>query len=232
MKNLKKLGLMLMMVAAIFTLVGCSRSSISSLADTFEEKGYHMYEYKNYIAANFKLDSYLKDGETTTSDEETTDTGSTTIDRISDNLMLIPVDYMSLELRAFILHQHEIVDESALEKLTIDTYPELSKITDLNYNVYVFADYEVVDLDDNQTHTLSKTAVVIEFASQEYLREVLDVSTTMNDLFDSYESKLGKDIDIEDHINGNLLLLFPDSEDRLDFYDEIVGIFSQVEIEE
>jgi hypothetical protein len=228
MRNIKKVLFLLVLVAGIFTLAGCSNSAINGLAENFEEENYNMYEYKNYIAANFNLDTYLSDEEATDEDSED---GATTVDRVSTNQMFIPVDHMSLELRAYILDQYDIQDASALEEITIDDYPELSVIDDLNYDVYVFANYVQVELTNESLLTISRTVVVIEFPSEDYLREVLEVSTVLEELFASYEDKLGIEIDVEDHVNGRMLMLAPNNVDRLDYYNQYVEIFNRSESE-
>ena len=228
MRNIKKVLFLLVLVAGIFTLAGCSNSAINGLAENFEEENYNMYEYKNYIAANFNLDTYLSDEEATDEDSED---GATTVDRVSTNQMFIPVDHMSLELRAYILDQYDIQDASALEEITIDDYPELSVIDDLNYDVYVFANYVQVELTNESLLTISRTVVVIEFPSEDYLKEVLEVSTVLEALFASYEDKLGIEIDVEDHINGRMLMLAPNNVDRLDYYNQYVDIFNRSESE-
>jgi hypothetical protein len=228
MRNIKKVLFLLVLVAGIFTLAGCSNSAINGLAENFEEENYNMYEYKNYIAANFNLDTYLSDEEATDEDSED---GATTVDRVSTNQMFIPVDHMSLELRAYILDGYDIQDASALEEITIDDYPELSVIDDLNYDVYVFANYVQVELTNESLLTISRTVVVIEFPSEDYLREVLEVSTVLEALFASYEDKLGIEIDVEDHVNGRMLMLAPNNVDRLDYYNQYVEIFNRSESE-
>jgi|GEM_PF-2163585 len=209
MRKFRKLFLVLVMVVLALTLTACSGSQINNVQEDFNEAEYKMYEYKNYIAANFDLEKIIQfnDPEATVDDQEQ-------VDRVSQNAMFIPVDYMSLELRAYILNQHDIDDDNALNYVTIEEYATLDVIDDLTYNVYVFAYY-----DDTVEPQINKTAVVIEFESEEYLQEVLDVSTVIQSRLDGR--------DIEDHINGSLLLLVRTD----DFYDEIVEIFNQSETE-
>lgn len=226
MRNIKKVFLAVMLMIAIFTLVGCSNSMISGLEKDFDEKNYSMYEYKNYIAANFDLDKYLND-DTTEDDDD--DSGSSTVDRVSTNQMFIPVDHLSLELRAYILDQYDIQDDSALDEITIDEYPELSTIKDLNYDVYVFSNFVEIEYQDGSEQTISRTVVVIDFPSEAYLREVIEVSDVLAELIASYEEKLGDEIDIEDHINGRMLMLIPNNDARLEYYDQYVEIFNKSE---
>ncbi|HKL47072.1 MAG TPA: hypothetical protein VJ878_00250 [Candidatus Izemoplasmatales bacterium] len=212
MKNLKKVLLSMMIFVAVFAVAACSGGDIGRVHDDFIDAGYNSYEPKNYIPRNFDLDKYLGD---TTSTEDDDDEESS--DVISTNAALLPVDRMSLELRALILNQHDIVDEAFEDEtgLTIDTTIELDTIEDLNYNVYMYGDF--VEINDEDVD--SKTAVIIEFPSEAYAREVLEVSQIIQDQLDGFDK--------EDHINGGLLLLIPEA--RMAFYDEIVEIFNKSE---
>jgi hypothetical protein len=213
MKNFKKLFLAVVMFVAVFAVAACSGGEIDRVHEDFLEAGYHQYEYKNYIPANFDLDKYLR--QSTSTEEEDDDEESS--DVISTSSALLPVDRMSLELRALILDQYDIVDETFEDEtgLTIEADVELNTIEDLNYNVYLYGDFEELT-DDNID---SKTAVIIEFPSEAYAREVFEVSQIIQAQLDG--------LDFEDHINGGLLLIVPSN--RMTHYDEIVEIFNQSE---
>lgn len=229
MRNIKKLFLVAMLVVGIFTFVGCSNSKVAGLEKDFEAQNYNMYEYKNYIAANFNLDSYLRDDELTEDDDE--GDGTTSVDRVSTNQMFIPVDHLSLELRSYILDEYDILDESALDEITIEDYDDLSEIKDLNYDVFIFANYDIEEIDEETEITNSRTAVVIAFPSVAYLNEVLEVSEVLEELFAAYEVNLGFEIDVQDHVNGSLLMLIPNNVDRLEYYNDLVTIFNTSENE-
>lgn len=240
MRNIKKLILAFVMLFTIVTLVSCSGSQINVVGERFDEAGFSMYEYKNYISANYDLQAYL-DLVTDDSTEEVTGTTEVSFediditDRVSTNLMFIPVDRMSLELRLNLLWSYHIIDNSAFNVLGFDEdeyeLVAYDEITDLSYDVYTFSYYEetVLTGGSDSVAVVSKTAVIISFESEAYLREVLEVSTVLDTLFASYEEILGSDIDLEDHINGNLLLLIPNNENRLSYYDEIVTLFNETE---
>lgn len=212
MKNLKKVLVSVMMFVAVFAISACSGNEIGRVHEDFLDAGYHQYEYKNYIPTNFNLDTYLREATSTEDDDD--DESS---DVISTSAAILPVDRMSLEIRALILNQYDIEDPAFEEEtgLTIDTTIELDTIDDMNYNVYLYGDYVELTNDDID----SKTAVIIEFPSEAYAREVLEVSQIIINLLD------GKDV--EDHINGGLLLIVPAN--RMVHYDEIVEIFNQSE---
>ena len=213
MKNFKKLFLTVMMFLAVFAVSACSGGEIDRVHEDFLEAGYHQYEYKNYIPVNFDLDAYLRQA-TSTEDDDDDDESS---DVVSTSSALLPVDRMSLELRALILDQYDIVDEAFEDEtgLTIEENVDLETIDDLNYNVFLYGDF--IELTDENID--SKTAVIIEFPSEAYAREVYEVSQIVQALLDG--------LDIEDHINGGLMLIVPAN--RMSHYDEIVEIFNQSE---
>jgi len=208
MKNLKKLFLTFLMIISVFAVVSCSGTGIAKVDRDFKDAGYNMYEYKNTIAVNFNLDRIQRVLANNPNDDKVLAVTMTT------SAALLPVDRLSLELRYYILKANDIND-TAFGRLTpfdpIDGV-EFDVIDNLKYSVYIYADSEL----DEADNLLSKTAVIIAFPSEEYLEEVIEKSQVIQAFLD------GKDID--DHVNGNLLLLIPAN--RQDFYDEIVEIFN------
>ncbi len=211
MKNLKKLFLTFIMVFAVLAITACSGTGINKIDEDFLDAGFHQYEYKNSIAVNFDLDRYLKQLENTGSVPEPLPK------TVSTSAMFIPVDRMSLELRALILQDLDIVDNGFEDVTSYELNPdvELDVIEGLDYDVYVYADYDTLENEDID----SKTAVIIVFSSEEYLREVLEVSQVIQDQLDGKE--------VEDHVNGNLLLLVPSNREA--HYAEVVEIFNASE---
>ncbi|MGE4571965.1 MAG: hypothetical protein AB7E09_04385 [Candidatus Izemoplasmatales bacterium] len=212
MKNLKKVFLAFVMAFAILAVTACSGSEINNVDEDFLEAGYHQYTYKNSIAVNFDLDKRLIQAQSTENAEPT-------VDKVSTTSMFIPVDRMSLELRALILAEYDIEDKAFtnLTPFTLEEDVDLKVIDGMDYNVYVYGDFEKLEDDSID----SKTAVIIEFPSPEYLREVLEVSQVIQAQLDGKNQ--------EDHINGSLLLLVPSN--RMTHYDDIVSIFNQSEKE-
>lgn len=210
MKNLKKIVLGLVMMFAFFAVAACSNAPIETVHEDFLDAGYHQYQYKNYIPRNFNLDNYIVTGE----DDDDDDSSS---DVISENDALKVIDHMSLEIRGYILAEYDYEDETFEDEtdMALDPSVELDVIDDMVYNVFLYGDYEEIDED---TYA-SKTAIIVEFSSVEYLNEVIEVSQIIKDYL--------ADKDVEDHTNGSLLLFVP--ENRMEYYDEIVEIFNASE---
>ncbi|MDA3932282.1 MAG: hypothetical protein PF513_06040 [Tenericutes bacterium] len=93
----------------------------------------------------------------------------------------------------------------------IDNYSDLETFTSFNFNVYLIGYYQTVP----DAVQINKSAIIIEFASQEQLEEAMAVSDSLQAYYD------GKDM--EYYRRDNLLLIIR----TVAYEDEIIEIFNR-----
>ncbi|MFP4478547.1 MAG: hypothetical protein ACLFPM_03820 [Candidatus Izemoplasmatales bacterium] len=105
----------------------------------------------------------------------------------------------------------EVVDNMTID--LINNYEDLEMFTTFDFAVYLIGYYETVP---NESQ-IDKSAIIIEFPSEEHLEEALEMSESLENYYD--------DKDIDDYRRENLLLIVRTEE----YEDEIIDIFNRTE---